>query len=404
MILFDIIFLVICLFLGFKFKELFSVLDRSDKIILNKLYIFHLALSVVFFLFIRLQGGDSTNYWFMTYDFRYFDFNDVLLLFQKGSATGSMLLLNYVPAKILGVSFLIGNIIYATVGFFGFVFFYAALKEIIPETAPLRRIKIFRVSVFPFLFFLPNLHFWSAGISKDTLLFFCLGLFMYSILKVNGRLWGIALSIILSFLIRPHITLFLIAAFGIGFVIDGKLKTYQKIFIFFLFIIGFIFIFDYVLQFVQLENFEAETIEQYTSKRTVGLSVGSGSGVDVSNYPYPVKVFTFLYRPLFIDAPNMLGILSSFENLILIIFTIKIFSNRPLQAFRKGSAVLKGAVIFFLLGAASFPLILGNLGIMLRQKNMFIPMLIIFGFWVFQSSYKRKYSQYLSMQQTNTKS
>ena len=389
MILFDIIFLILCLFLGFNFKKLFRVFDINDRILLNKLYIFHLLISVSFFAVIKNQGGDSTNYWFITYQFQYYDLDDVLSLFLKGSPTGSMLFLNYIPARVLGISFLAGNIIYATIGFFGFVYFYAVLKELTPDTSSLKNIKIFGISIFPLLFFLPNLHFWSAGIGKDTLLFFCIALFMYSILKIKTRLLGIIISIVISLLLRPHIMLFLLIAFGIAYVLDGNLKPYQKFFIFIIFIVGFISLFDYVLQFVQLENFEIDTLEQYSSKKISGLSQGSGSGVDVGNYSYPFKVFTFLYRPLFIDAPNALGLLSSIENLILVIFTFKILRNSPIKAFRKGPVVLKGAVIFFLLGAATFPLILGNLGIMLRQKNMFIPMLLIFGFWVFHFSYQQ---------------
>ena len=33
--------------------------------------------------------------------------------------------------------------------------------------------------LFPLLFYMPNLHFWSCGVGKDTLLFFCIGLFSY---------------------------------------------------------------------------------------------------------------------------------------------------------------------------------------------------------------------------------
>ena len=395
MIIFDFLVVVFCLIVGFNFKNRFKIFDAYDRSVLNKLFFFHTIVSIGFFLIILNQGGDATNYWFMTYEFRYYGLNNVMEMASSGSATGNMLLLNYIPAKVLGLSFFTGNIMYGTMGFFGFVFFYAIIKANIQDITLLRNKKIFNISIFPLLLFLPNLHFWSSGVGKDTFIFFCIALFIYSLGNFKRRFIGIVFSLVLSFAVRPHITLFLITAFGIGYVLDGNLKGYQKIFIFLIFIVGFASIFSYVLQFVKLESFEVETISNYASKRSSNLGTGSGSGLDISSYPYPLKVFTFLYRPLFFDAPGILGIISSIENLFLIFFSFLILKNRPYLAFKNANFHIKGILIFFILGACSFSLILGNLGIMLRQKIPFIMSLIIFGFWTiaFNEFIKRKQIQ-----------
>lgn len=390
MIIFDIIIILLCLLIGFNFKKKFKIFSQYDRSILNKLFFYHLVVSLIFFTVISIQGGDSTNYWFLTYDFRFYDFNDVMQLMYNGSATGSMLLINFIPAKIFHLSFLTGNIIYATLGYFGFVYFYFIVKENIPHISYIRNSKILGIPIFPFLFFLPNFHFWSSGISKDTILFFCIALFIYSLKHFRRRFFLILISIILSMAIRPHITLFLLVAFGIAGVIDGKLKAYQKIFVFLVFIVGFASIFSYVLSFIKLESLDMATIESFTRNKTTKLSVDSGSGIDISRYPYLLKILTLIYRPLFFDSPNALGILVSVENLIWIIFTVKIIRKKPFKAFQETPMLIKGGLIFFVIGVCAFSLILGNLGIMLREKNMFMPLLLIFGWWVIYYEMVRK--------------
>jgi hypothetical protein len=69
------------------------------------------------------------------------------------------------------------------------------------------------------------------------------------------------------------------------------------------------------------------------------------------------------------------------------LFTVMVFRNGPVKGFKKGNFLLKGSAIFFILGALSFSLILGNLGIMLRQKNMFYPLFLIFGLWIYYYKY-----------------
>lgn len=381
MIVFDFIFITLSLIIGFNFKNRFKIFNDYDKSLLNKLFVYHIFFSILFFTIITVQGGDATNYWFKTFEYQYFDFNDVIEMINSRTATGSMLLINYLPAKILQISFFTGNIIYGVLGYMGFVYFYVVIKKNIPRLYELKNSKLFQLPIFPIILFLPNLHFWSSGIGKDTLLFFCIALFIYSLSNSRKKIWGLIISILLSIAVRPHITLFLLVAIGVGYAMDGKLKVYQKALILVIFTIGFMSIFQYVLIFLRLENFEAQTITDYTSKHSTNLSSGAGSAVDISGYSYPLKIFTFLYRPLFFDSSGLLGLQSSIENLVLLFFSIKILLNRPLIAFRKANSILKGTLIFFFLGAASFSLVLGNLGIMIREKMPFIMALIIFGLW-----------------------
>jgi hypothetical protein len=63
--------------------------------------------------------------------------------------------------------------------------------------------------------------------------------------------------------------------------------------------------------------------------------------------------------------------------------TIKYLIKKPLESFRNAPFLLQGMIYFLLLGTFAFSQSLGNLGIMIRMRNMFLPGLIIFFLWHF---------------------
>ena len=388
MILLDVAFCLAITIIGVKFKNKFTFFNAYDRNLLNKLFIFHLIIGVGYYFYVSNNFSDSRVYWFLT-NYNSYNFSDILQLTgtKIKTATAFLLLLNYFPAKVLNLSFFTGSLSYTVLGYMGFVYFYAILKENIPKLYWLRKIKVNTISIFPLLLFLPNLHFWSSGVSKDTILFFCISLFIYSLKSIKKRFLGLGIAILLSIFIRPHIMLFLLVAFGISFALDKRLNVTKKIAIYIIFLGGMVAMYSYVMQFIELENLDAETITNYSDTRASSLSrARTDSSVNTLSYPFPLKVFTFLYRPLFIVNLGFLGLVASFENLLLILFTIKIILNKPFKAFKQAHFLLKAIFIFFLLGSFSFAMILGNLGIMLRQKTPFIIALIIFGYWVISIS------------------
>lgn len=385
MTLLDISICIIIFLIGFNLKNAFPAFNRQDRKFLNQLFFFHFTVAIAFNFLVANGGGDAIVYWNFP---KTNNLDAVWEVIERGSASGVVYLINYIPSHVLELSFFTGNMAYALLGFLGFIYLYRISKTAFPETSYFSGFKIFGIPLFPWIWFLPNLHFWSSGIGKDTLLFFCVTLFVYSLQYIKKRFLGLVISALLSLIIRPHITLFLIVSFGIGYTLDGRLKSYQKAIIFLMFAAFFGSIFNYVLDFVQLESLETQSIEEYTSNKAAKLNqADSSSGLDISGYPYPLKVFTFLYRPLFFDVNGVLAILASLENLILLLFTIKILRGKPIKNFKRADFLLKGTIIYFVLGALSFSLILGNLGIMLRQKNMFYPLFFLFGFWVYYRNF-----------------
>ena len=373
---------------GYNLKLLFKSFNRSDRQLLDLLWTYHLMVAIAFHFYIENFGGDAINYWGFP---KQMTFDQIISYLGDRTASATVFLINYLPSNLLELQFITGNLLYALFGYLGFIYLLLILKEQHPDLRSIKSVKIVGLVVFPLFLFLPNFHFWSGGIGKDTLLFTAILGFIWGMRNSKLRWKTLIWTSILALAVRPHILLFLLASFGAGFLLDRRMKVYQKVFVLAIFAVGFAAIFGYVMSFIQLESLESEAITEYANTRSSNLNNDqSSSGVDISGYPLLLKVFTFLFRPLFFDINGILAIVASFENLFLLLFSRKVLMSKPLKHIRKGDFWIKGVVVFFLLSGAAFSLILGNLGIMLRQKNMIIPCLFVIGFYILMKHAKFK--------------
>ncbi len=124
-----------------------------------------------------------------------------------------------------------------------------------------------------------------------------------------------------------------------------------------------------------------QSFDDLSSHRSVELAK-AGSGIDISGYPLPLKLFTFWFRPLFVDAPGPIGIIVSFENLFYLWLASSAFSPGFFKFMSKASALVKTSAVAFLATSVALSGTLSNLGIIIRQKSMvmyfFLFILIMF--------------------------
>jgi hypothetical protein len=105
------------------------------------------------------------------------------------------------------------------------------------------------------------------------------------------------------------------------------------------------------------------------------------SGTDITNMSLPEQVFTFLFKPLFFDAPGMLGVIVSFENVFLLGMTFAFIYKGGILYIIKGDFAVKTAFFSFLTVSIALAQISGNLGIAIRQKSQ---VMILFLFVIIQ--------------------
>ena len=370
----DLIYIPLIIVLGLGFINLFSSqLTDRDQQVLRKLFFFHLLMGTYYCFFIQ---GDAIGYWRVPKAYSMDTFKEGLF---NGEGTMFMYAFNYLFSNLLNMSYLSNTLLFSLFGFMGLTFFYLVAVQ----TVPYNKI-ISGYVLFPLIFFLPNLHFWSSGVGKDTTLFLCIAMFSYGIMKPFTRIPLLVISILLAMAIRPHIVLFLMVGFGLAYVLGGKVSGFQRV-LFSAVMIGIgLAILPSVMEFAKIEEASAEGFDKFSEGKAAVLSRShTGSAIDVSAMPFPLKVLTFWFRPLFFDVRNLNGLIASAENLILVILFIKAMRSHPIAAFAKAPFVIKGLVFFLIVGTLAFSQSLGNVGIMIRMRNMFLPGMLIYLMWVF---------------------
>ncbi len=383
----DFIYIPIFILLSLQFPKL--LLEEKEMVyypVLKKLVYFHFLLGLAYFFTTNNGGGDAWGYWMAGKNMDYAQFiRDV----RGGEGTEFMRAFNYIPSNMMGMSFLSNTLFYSTLGYFGIVYFFLIAARTIPHNT-----VISGYALFPLIFFLPQMHFWSAGVGKDTILFLCIGMFAYGLMKPLQRIPLIVIAVLLSMAIRPHITLFLMVGFGLAYVFGGKVSGFQRI-AFSVVMIGIgLAILPSVMEFAKIEEASVEGFDKFAQGKASVLSRAStGSAVDISSYPFPLKVLTFWFRPFFFDVRNINGLVASLENLILVIIFVKAMRSNPVKAFKAAPFVIKGMVLFLIVGTLAFSQSLGNLGIMIRMRNMFLPGFLIFMMWIFSYQQETKRAQ-----------
>jgi hypothetical protein len=384
----DYVFSIVIFLLGFLFiSSNKNILTNYDQLVLKKIWIYHLFFAILYYFYSQTNSADSNGYWRVAKEATENDF-----IYFRSSVPGTkfMYVLNYFPAKVLNLSIFTGTIFYSFLSFLGFYYFYRIIIDLVPYNS-----KFNKFNLFPLVLFLPNLHFWTVGTGKDTIMFFSIALFSFSLLKVNKRIHLIILSLFLMYMVRPHVFFILLFSSGFSLLLTNNISSFKKIIFSILFFTITLIMLPKVLQYVNLE--ESSSIDDVfnraknQSESLRGAAVGSS--IDISSYPFPLKVFSFLFRPLFFDYNGLFSIVSSFENLLLLILTIKIFNKNIFKSIKKAPFVIKFMFYFLIFGTITFSLSLSNLGIILRMKNMFIPGFLIFILWCLSFQKKTRNNQ-----------
>ncbi|TCK84929.1 hypothetical protein [Albibacterium bauzanense] len=347
--------------------------------LLDNLYVYHLLFWLIYYIYTRSSRSDSFAY------FNRAENGDTWLgIYHTGTR-----FIDFVayPFVNLGFNYEMMMMLFAWFGFIGFVYFYIFFKE---NNRLLVRYQGY--DLIAILLFLPNMHFWTVSLGKGSLIFLGLGLFAYAMKKPQARLIALTLGSLIVFNIRPHVFLFLGAGAVIGYLTGReKVPLYQKILVYITFI-GAIFLFYGQILAVANLN-EADIIgsfDEFATKRAGELS-SSGSGVDLNNYSLPLKLFTFWFRPLFLDASGILGIFVSLENLLYLLLVYKLFDKQFISFFKQSSSLVKMSAVIFLTSSIALSFVMSNLGLVIRQKSMVMYFLffVILSFLSYKENLRR---------------
>ena len=355
-------------------NKTYAYLKQNKLLVL--LFCYHF-LFIIYGYFLRVQRGmsDAHLYWGLKYDitkhdwFHYFKFG-----------TNFMLFLNYPFVKI-GIPFFVGFLIYGIIGFFGIVKWIRWTELVLGKN-----LRIYQINVLPILYFLPNLHAWTASLGKEALVFYGIASVFYGYAKKQFFTLNFVIGVLLLMLVRPHVALMLIFSFLIILLFNKKISTKRIILFTLISVFLGLGLFYVVLQITSIRYWDWQRIIYYNRYSVLSFK-SSGSYVPMLEYNYLYKLFSFNFRPLFFDAHSVTMILSSFENLL----TLLLFALGGYFCFKFYKKLLfpswtKIVAIFSIISSVLFIERYANLGIFVRTKIMFQPfMLVVILFIILQS-------------------
>lgn len=352
---------------------------------MNTLFFYHLFFAIVYYTYALFNPSDSKKY-FERPQYDGWAWGDFF-----GTSTTFIDFLSYPFVNFLGFNYEMMMLLYAWLGFMGFVYAYLFFRENIPI-----KIEVFNVDLLVLLLFLPNMHFWTASLGKGAPIFLGLMMYAYAIKDAKSRWMILAISSVLIYFIRPHVFLFVAVGTILGYMTGREqISLSRKLLITTVMVVGLVLAKDTILNMAGLDGSGdlVQEFENFSETRSSELSK-STSGVDMASYPLPLKLFTFWFRPLFFDAPGLLGIIVSFENLIYLLLFAKILKKDFISFIKKSPVSVKMSLTVFFLSSLALTFVMSNLGIIMRQKSMVMYFLF---FVIFYYLAQKKYNRIMKL-------
>jgi hypothetical protein len=348
---------------------------------LNQMYWYHMFFGLVYWTYAQINRSDSVNYFNHTFAWRnWFD------AFSAGTDFVEWLAFPFVI--YLGFNYDMMMFLTTWLGFWGFVYFYCFFKENLrfnPKFEGWDAITIFM--------FLPNMHFWTASLGKGAIIFAGIGFLIYGLSWPAKRIGHIAFGSFLCYMIRPHVLFAILIGMGVGFILGKeKVPAYQKYLVVFFAIGMSIYVYEDLIVYLGYDpNNLVESFEE-ESALNAGRLASAGSGVDMTSYSLPMKLFTFWFRPLFVDSPNVIGLIVSMENALYIYMFSKILRKDFITYIKIAPAMVKMSAVVFISISISMTFVMSNLGIIIRQKSqiMYFMLFVIVAFMDWQKTNRVK--------------
>lgn len=330
------------------------------------LFLYHSLLAASYYAYALYNPSDSKGYFRKVME----NYRGPGWFDAFGTGTTFIEFVGYPFIKFLGFNYESVMVTFSFFGFLGILFFYLFFLENVRF-----RHRFLSVNFLLLIFFLPNIHFWSSSFGKGSLILFGLGLFMYGLKKPGVRILALVLGGWITFQIRPHVFYVLLIATTLGLTFSTRgVAVLYRVTILAISIFLLYYVYEDIMKLTGLDD---ESIFDATiSHRASDLSKAT-SGIDIMSYSIPEKLFAFWFRPLFFDAPGILGFIVSIENLILLLIFLNGIRPSYLSFLWTADAVIKTSLLTFLGVSFALAQISGNLGLAMRQKSQ-VMILVLF--------------------------
>ena len=334
---------------------------RTRAAIFFLAFLTHIGTTILYYFWVQTTVADTILYYDDPYSF-----------YGTGFGMGTRFVIYMVQylKDILGGTYLDYFLLFQAFGFWGVVLMMRIFEEIHIELGT-------KQSPFTYLlFFLPSIHFWTSAIGKDAPLFLAASHAVGSAMQLRRRFIAFGLSILIMVLFRPYIALAALMALALSAFIDPRNSVGTKLVLLLAAFAAVVPVLGTVENTFRVDVTSAESVSDFFQYQSE-ISAQDEGGSAVVGASYPVRIFSLLFRPLFVDANGAFGLIASLENLFLMFILFQMLRNfgsvkklvRSVFFVRFGS--IFAVVLILLLGFVYY-----NVGLGLRQKVMFMPGLL----------------------------
>lgn len=339
-----------------KISSFFKLAAKRGMLI----YLWHSVFCLVYLFYVLNNGGDAVAYYNKALVGR-FDFN-----FGTAAVVGLTSLLVHGLRFDMLSCFLFFNIF----GSIGLLAFDGSLQQAVKNKSKfLKRLATVIV-------FLPSVSFWSSAIGKDAISFLAMGLALWAALQLNKRIALMVVAILLMLVVRPHMAGMIVIALAASIMFDPKTNFIKRFLLGCIALVGTAVMVPFALQYAGVSDpSSAEALMEYVETRQ-SYNMDGGGGVDIASMSLPMQLFTYMFRPIIFEARSITAMAAALDNLILLYLFI--MGGYALIKKKAKNFTENRKFMWVYVGLAWLVLAMttANLGIAVRQKWMFAPMLI----------------------------
>ena len=339
------------------------------------LYFWHTVFCLYYISYSFENSADSTGY-----------FQRSLLLEQDfGLSTVGIDYFTAVFSQLFNMSYLGVFLVNNIFGYIGLLALAASLREVTSGK------MLWARNLAVMIVFLPGASFWSAAIGKDSLTFMGASLAAWAFLRLERRYAVLIVTAMTFVLARPHMAALILTAALFAIMIVANIRTSNKIGLTVLMAPFALYAIFAGAAMVGIDgDASVQELNELVEYRQ-SVNVDGESSVNIADMNVVMRLLSFMFRPLFFDAGGLLGLVASFENFLFLGLSLMCV----VRAWGYRSALSRTAFWFFAVYIFLSWMLLANttanLGLALRQKWMFMPMLILF-VMSFAPQAKRKFA------------
>lgn len=315
----------------------------------------------------------GTRYWdrMMSGDFSMFS-NSAEWAAGEWWGAQFMYFLSAPVAGLLGPGKAGGFLLFSLLSFTGLCLFALAFHRSYPHV-PVHR-------YLAWLFFFPSLWLWPSVLGKEAVILFGMGLLVFGFCRPGRVAWiPSAAGLLLVFCIRPQVAaVIVVSVIAAEWTARGQRWTPLRVIQAAVIVVAGAFLIARGLSLVGVGDVGAAGVGEYLEERARSAEAGRSAveGPQVGITAVPQALVNTLFRPFPWEATNVMALASALEIGFLWIVALARWRS-VLAAIRgwRGRRFMAMGLPFVLLYAATFGMVIVNLGIIARQRIFLFPFL-----------------------------